>query len=121
MKRISVYLDEEEVSPQVSSLKKAASGSQTDEDDGLGIENGTFRWNEAVEAKEDKDKTKIPTTEEVANTSESLDEPFLENDHRFELKDISVMFPERELSLITGPTASGKTALLVRSELSITR
>ena len=35
-------------------------------------------------------------------------------DHRFELRDINVRFPEGQLSLITGPTASGKTALLVR-------
>lgn len=40
-------------------------------------------------------------------------------DHRFELKDISVRFPEGELSVITGPTASGKTALLVSKVPSI--
>lgn len=34
-------------------------------------------------------------------------------DHRFELRDINVRFPEGQLSVITGPTASGKTALLV--------
>jgi energy-coupling factor transporter ATP-binding protein EcfA2 len=34
-------------------------------------------------------------------------------DHRFELRDLNVRFPESKLSLITGPTASGKTALLV--------
>ena len=35
-------------------------------------------------------------------------------DHRFELRDITVMFPEGQLTVVTGPTASGKTALLVR-------
>ncbi|KAF9258421.1 P-loop containing nucleoside triphosphate hydrolase protein [Marasmius fiardii PR-910] len=35
------------------------------------------------------------------------------SDHRFELKDISVMFPEGKLTVVTGPTASGKTALLM--------
>lgn len=40
-----------------------------------------------------------------------------ETERRFELTDITVMFPESELSLITGPTASGKTALLVRSSV----
>jgi ABC-type transport system involved in cytochrome bd biosynthesis fused ATPase/permease subunit len=32
---------------------------------------------------------------------------------RFELRDVSVMFPEGKMSVVTGPTASGKTALLV--------
>jgi ABC-type multidrug transport system fused ATPase/permease subunit len=32
---------------------------------------------------------------------------------RFELKDITVKFPEGQLTVVTGPTASGKTALLV--------
>ena len=32
----------------------------------------------------------------------------------FELRDISVRFPPGELTVVTGPTASGKTALLVR-------
>lgn len=33
-------------------------------------------------------------------------------DRRFELRDINVIFPSGQLSLVTGPTASGKTALL---------
>jgi ABC-type transport system involved in cytochrome bd biosynthesis fused ATPase/permease subunit len=103
----------------VSSLKKSASDSRT-EDSGLGIENGAFQWN-VVDAKEDMDKAKAssPTTEETTITVEGPDESPLENDHKFELKDISVMFPEGELTVIAGPTASGKTALLVRS-VSIT-
>lgn len=40
------------------------------------------------------------------------------SDHRFELRDLNVRFPEGELSLITGPTASGKTGLLVRLSFS---
>lgn len=36
-----------------------------------------------------------------------------ENEHRFELRDLTVIFPEGELTVVTGPTASGKTALLV--------
>ena len=34
-------------------------------------------------------------------------------DHRFELQDINIRFPEGQLSVITGPMASGKTAFLV--------
>lgn len=33
-------------------------------------------------------------------------------ERQFELRDINVIFPPGELSLVTGPTASGKTALL---------
>jgi excinuclease UvrABC ATPase subunit len=35
------------------------------------------------------------------------------SEYRFELKDINIVFPERQLTVVTGPTASGKTALLV--------
>ncbi|KAH7882505.1 hypothetical protein F5I97DRAFT_1905629 [Phlebopus sp. FC_14] len=43
-------------------------------------------------------------------------------DHKFELRDISVRFPEGELTVITGPTASGKSALLLAllGEMTIT-
>jgi len=36
-----------------------------------------------------------------------------EADHQFELTDISVHFPDGKLTCITGPTASGKSALLM--------
>ena len=32
---------------------------------------------------------------------------------RFELTDVSIIFPDGELTVITGPTMSGKSALLV--------
>lgn len=55
------------------------------------------------------------STDEIASTigdtSVDLADP---TDHRFELRDLSIRFPEGELSVVTGPTASGKTALLVR-------
>jgi excinuclease UvrABC ATPase subunit len=53
---------------------------------------------------------------ETETVADSISSTFLapENgDHRFELRDMNVRFPEGELSVITGPTASGKTALLV--------
>jgi len=36
-----------------------------------------------------------------------------DEDQWFELKDLNVRFPERELTIVTGLTALGKTALLV--------
>lgn len=130
LKRIAVYLDEDEVTAQVSSLKGASFEPLlpgADDDKGLGLVNASFKWNEVEEAEnQDKDKGKAAsptatsddTTTAVNNSSTDVD---LFNDdltdHRFELRDVSVMFPEGELSVITGPTASGKTALLVRSLL----
>jgi hypothetical protein len=109
----------------VSSLKRShfsASAGDDDSSKGLGIENGTFKWNE-VETKDD-DTAKIAkrvssastddvaqeTNDETERTSVSASES---SEHRFELKDINVVFPERQLTVVTGPTASGKTALLV--------
>lgn len=75
---------------------------------------------------QDEDNSKKPVTSETPSPISSNDEVdtavsdvdstlLVENtDHRFELRDINVRFPEGQLSLITGPTASGKTALLVR-------
>ena len=123
--RIATYLDEDEVDEQVSSLKRShcsASAGYNDGLKGLGIENGTFKWNE-VEQKDD-DATEIVNSVSSASTDDFVRETNDEtertsvsasdfSEHRFELKDISVMFPERQLTVVTGPTASGKTALLV--------
>lgn len=40
-------------------------------------------------------------------------------DRKFQLTDLSVIFPEGQLSIVTGSTASGKTALLVRTVLAL--
>jgi len=84
-------------------------------DDGLGLENASFKWNEVEETAEkpndESSNNPVPETPVSDVDSTLLSENM---DHRFELRDINVRFPEGELSLITGPTASGKTALLVR-------
>jgi hypothetical protein len=94
----------------VSTLKKKdESGLPTldgDDDIGLGIENGTFKWNEVEEREK---KSPVVGDDSTTAVGSEADEP----DHRFELKDIDIRFPEGQLSLITGPTASGKSALLV--------
>ncbi|KAF9025817.1 multidrug resistance-associated ABC transporter [Hymenopellis radicata] len=132
VKRIEVYLGEEEVTDQVSSLKKDASARillEPDEE-GLGLRNATLKWNEVEEKQEDAGhhaKASIASST-VDTRNGSGDESTLGlngsdvMDHKFELKDITVMFPEGELSIITGPTASGKTALLmaVLGEMTLT-
>jgi excinuclease UvrABC ATPase subunit len=106
-------------------LKKAALPPSEEEleEDGLGIENGSFKWNEVPEGKKEEEEASkkrsanVSTDESVVTTvtEDTEDDGVREEagDHRFELRDIDVMFPEGELTVITGPTASGKTALLV--------
>ncbi|KIM37758.1 hypothetical protein M413DRAFT_448273 [Hebeloma cylindrosporum] len=132
LKRIAVYLEEDEVTDQVSSLKKDYSQPHLPgaEDDGLGLENATFKWNEVTEhVDRDTDKGKSnsgplsPTESSEADETgtavgDSVSERSAENtdgngERVFELRDISVRFPPGQLTVITGPTASGKTALLM--------
>ncbi|KAI0945816.1 hypothetical protein AcV7_009953 [Taiwanofungus camphoratus] len=118
MDRISTYLGEEEVDEQVSALKRGRVQT-TDEEEGLGIINGSFKWNE-VEVPQDKDKQKAAAkpaspSDESATVVDTASQASaaMNGDHRFELRDVTVMFPEGELTVVTGPTASGKTALLM--------
>ncbi|KAJ7846310.1 multidrug resistance-associated ABC transporter [Mycena leptocephala] len=126
LNRIAVYLEEDEVSAQVSSLKKDMSIPLLDgaEDEDLGLENASFRWNELAEEEEDADvrngngdgngRKRSPTSSidgSTARGDDSGSEGGGNENNKFELRDISVMFPEGKLSVITGPTASGKTAL----------
>ncbi|TFK26992.1 hypothetical protein FA15DRAFT_614912 [Coprinopsis marcescibilis] len=149
LKRIAVYLDEDEVDEQVSSLKHSDSNPEDsqysrlsqEELHGLGLENASLKWNEVPKPKDSgKDKLDgVPEAEDGTNTSSPSspqEEPtwptadleaqlgngsdteglLLSVDAeqtRFELKDLSVRFPEGKLTLVTGPTASGKTALLM--------
>lgn len=116
LNRIAVFLDEEEVTDQVSSLKK-----ENDEPylpgadyEGLGLENATLRWNAVPETK-DEDKTKVSDVSTPSGDDEASGmEVSSSEDRIFELLDVSVKFPEGKLTVVTGPTASGKTALLVR-------
>ncbi|KAL1762723.1 hypothetical protein FB107DRAFT_198344 [Schizophyllum commune] len=119
LKRIAVFLDEDEVTEQVSSLKKDLSAPQllTSENGGaLGIEDGTFRWN-TVESKEtDAKSTSDPSAPDTASTADTIvsrADSANGTNNSFELRDISVRFPEGKLTIVTGPTASGKTALLL--------
>ncbi|EGN91771.1 hypothetical protein SERLA73DRAFT_157398 [Serpula lacrymans var. lacrymans S7.3] len=125
LNRIAMYLGEDEVSEQVSTIKKSRSTpAECDESEGLAIESGSFKWNEVEELEEKdtqptdngKSKALSPTRSDGDETDTAVDSVSVTGtteDHRFELREISVRFPERELTVITGPTASGKTALLM--------
>ncbi len=116
-------MGEEEVDEQVSTLKKGALSPTDQIISGLGLEHGTFKWNEVEEKKEEQEAGKKSVTQSNAGNGHGEDDAATAvdsmsvagsevTDRRFELTDITVTFPEGELSVITGPTASGKTALL---------
>jgi hypothetical protein len=85
-----MFLDEDEVSDEVSALKPTSAPVEDDAElPGLAIQNGSFKWNE-VEA-----KTDASAVEPNSNPNES----------QFELHDISVSFPEGKLTCVVGPTA----------------
>lgn len=111
--RIAAFLAEDEVTEQVSSLKTSGVvlAALDGDDEGLGIENGSFKWNEVEDGvKDDGDSATVIDDSDTAVISNNDGQSRY---RRFELKDVNVMFPEGKLTLITGPTASGKTALLV--------
>jgi hypothetical protein len=95
----------------------------------LGLESASFKWNQVEEHEnEDADAADDITVSDDSRGGRSLSE------RKFELQDVSIVFPEGVLTVITGPTArlvpkplrcapiylerpsslcSGKTALLV--------
>lgn len=112
---------------QVSTLKRERFEPRfftTAEDEGLGLENATLQWNE-VKQKDDKGMAKktvstapasgVAASVSMDNSDNIAERTIGEADERlnFELKDISVIFPAGKLTVVTGPTASGKSALLV--------
>ena len=120
LNRIAVYLDEEEVTDQVSSLKKDCSEPYlSGEDEGLGLECATLKWNEVVEVvKKGKQLGQIKSSSSstislVTDEASTVVDAETIGDRVFELRNMTIRFPEGELTVVTGPTASGKTALLV--------
>jgi hypothetical protein len=126
LKRIAVFLDEEEVTDQVSSLKKDYSEPYlSGDDEGLGLECATFKWNEVVDVVK-KGKQSLCQNKIISSSTISLETDEASTvvdaesigdrgDRVFELRNMTIRFPEGELTVVTGPTASGKTALLVSS------
>ena len=118
----------------MSTLKRTAAGFDGPQAaaSSFGIEHGTFKWNEVEEAKDQNTDTASEATatngahvnegtsmsgeDDAITAVDSASEIVPEEvERRFELTDITVTFPEGALTVVTGPTASGKTALLVSS------
>ncbi|KAJ3842758.1 hypothetical protein EV361DRAFT_888642 [Lentinula raphanica] len=123
--RIAGFLNEEEVTAQVSSLKKDMPGSDrfrgSDEETVFGLEDATLKWNE-VELPASEDGKTNGSAENLAHEVSEVESVTVrsevtgvegEGEHQFRLEQISVIFPEDKLTVVTGPTASGKTALLM--------
>ncbi|KAL5520973.1 hypothetical protein ACEPAG_8895 [Sanghuangporus baumii] len=129
MQRIETFLNEDEVGSQVSTLKEDVKKEFSDIMV-LGLDNATLKWNTIGKEKPDdrkskgKDngpKAKRDAERDIeADVADTLQPDIIQaetvpigQDHAFELRDISVVFPEGALSVVIGPTASGKTALLL--------
>lgn len=84
MQRIEKFLSEPEVPDWATSLKRPAQSSASSQTE-VGFENATFEWDVAPQ----------------------------ETPSRFTLGPLDVRFPPDGLSVVSGPTGSGKSALLV--------
>ncbi|KAI8360085.1 hypothetical protein B0O80DRAFT_194371 [Mortierella sp. GBAus27b] len=94
--RIDRFLDEEEVLLYANANAKPRKNLPTDPI--IGFKNATFSY--AGKGEQD-------AANAARETGQNL------NNHHFELKDLNLVFPVGELSVITGPTGSGKTSLLL--------
>jgi hypothetical protein len=138
--RIVTYLAEDEVDAEVSTLMQGnIDSSEAVDDPRLGLEHASFKWN-VVEEGTNTGPSLVPEALPESTASVVEPEPVPGDsisvggqegaDHQFELRDISVVFPDRKLTVVTGPSmynevgyiwrtdrriiaASGKTALLV--------
>ncbi|KAI8601841.1 hypothetical protein EDD21DRAFT_373502 [Dissophora ornata] len=94
--RIDRFLDEEEVLVYANASAKPRKNLPTDPI--IGFKNATFSY--AGKSEQDA----VTAAQDVGETLSG---------HHFELKDLNLEFPVGELSVITGPTGSGKTSLLL--------
>ena len=113
LERLSAFFSEEEVDSLVSTLKQPPPTTPPDsisiELSTLGITGGArFTWNSVERPDPDP---KITVVAPADNESESAESHV--DERGFELKDIDIIFPQGKMTLVTGATASGKTALLM--------
>lgn len=134
LERIEAFLGEDEVPDYVSSFRQpVATTKPTEEDYFIGVTGASFEWNQPKKEKKADTKKKstlvarfksilsrtavakkpeLPVTSDAAGPRVALSTEE-DGDKRFQLTDINVLFPAGKLSLIVGPTASGKSALLM--------
>ncbi|KAF8598207.1 hypothetical protein BDV93DRAFT_498959 [Ceratobasidium sp. AG-I] len=135
LRRIEKYLSEDEVPDYVSSLMRSAPPPHEPADTRIGCAGATFRWPVApTDDAKDKNKPKTGIFAKIGavwgaitgsigrvlvvlrlrKKSEPKEETPEEEAEEtpFELRDVGVVFPEGVISLVCGPTGSGKSSLL---------
>jgi ABC-type multidrug transport system fused ATPase/permease subunit len=104
LQRMEDFLDEDEVEDWVSSLKAPHVSPEEAADTKIGFEQASFRWNTGVNVKAEQENK---STEQHDDGNGTTTPPFV-----FELSDLDVIFPTGKLSVISGPTGAGKSAVL---------
>lgn len=111
IQRIEDFLGEEEVPIYVSSLRLAKEPTPTSSvqaDEKIGFSgSASFRWNSSKES----EPATMPFDAAVNKPSDGMADAVAEDDVRFELSGLDFLFPDG-LTVISGPTGAGKTALL---------
>jgi ABC-type transport system involved in cytochrome bd biosynthesis fused ATPase/permease subunit len=97
----------------VSSLKRSPNARITGPAK-IGFQNATLRWNtgKQSDAKQDTANQSSTADATLASSNGSDDATAVEEAPVFNLSNLTVEFPIGKLSVITGPTGSGKTACL---------
>ncbi|GAA5897295.1 hypothetical protein JCM8208_003781 [Rhodotorula glutinis] len=105
IQRLEQFFQDEEVDPWVSSLRDDTTVPSSSADGGVevGISSGTFKYHE----KDSAEATSAAPAPAAAGGADG------DVERKFELADIDVRFPEGKLSLVCGPTGSGKTSLFL--------
>jgi ABC-type multidrug transport system fused ATPase/permease subunit len=112
VQRIEDFLKEDEVPDWVSSLKRPTPAADAPVDTRIGFDNADFKWNTGMTAED----TKKAAQETAAKKTNGNGVPAEEEEEEilpFELNDLDITFPAGKLSVIAGPTGSGKSAMLL--------
>ncbi|KAH7102640.1 hypothetical protein BKA62DRAFT_699295 [Auriculariales sp. MPI-PUGE-AT-0066] len=121
--RIDEFLEEEEVRSWASALKQDRPIRGQEFDTRLGAANATFQWYKYTpKPDEDEEQDAKPAARwyqrpfgmfRKGTASTQAEEPAVaQEDQTFQLRGINVVFPRGQLSVVTGPTGSGKSSLL---------
>lgn len=114
MQRIEKYLEEGEVEDWASAIKSAEQALEDDDGEEVGFTDAAFRWHfqpteESSMKAQDSPRTTISSgSSDASPTVEPVDSAA----STFLLGHLDIKFPTGRLSLVTGPTGSGKTSLL---------
>jgi len=89
-----------------------------EQDDDIAFHNASFKWHAPKKVEDKSDKAADSKKDSKASTTineqdMAPDEEPLSDERIFTLNNVNVMFPRGKLSLIVGPTGSGKTSLLL--------